>query len=287
MATIRTRAAKGSDLTPGEADANFEKTVRQVTTTASGLISDNRGTIEGNHATTPFTITLLAVATAAAAEPGDYSVTITNIGAAVVTVDANGSETINGSTDTLSLSQYSSVTVEVDSAGTGWQITSRTTNGALYPLASGTVIATTSGTAHNFTSIPSHVKRITVMLSDVSTDGTANISLRIGDSGGLATTGYQGYSSIIDAGVVNTQSTTTSFVLMFLHAAASQTSGVASLSLIDSATNTWTVSWSLIATSGNTHSSGAGRVSLSGTLDRVSLFSTDTFDDGKFNILYE
>ena len=68
MPEILTRAGKGSDLTPGEADANFKATVRQVTTTAAGLTTDNRGTIEGNHATVPFTITLLAVATAAAVD---------------------------------------------------------------------------------------------------------------------------------------------------------------------------------------------------------------------------
>jgi len=126
MPTIITRAGKGSDLTPTEADSNFKKTVRQLTSSGAGLISDNRGTIEANHAATPVAVTLLAVATAAAAQPGDYSVTITNIGAAAATVDGNASELIDGSDTALTLAQYSSVTVEVDSAGTGWKIIART-----------------------------------------------------------------------------------------------------------------------------------------------------------------
>ena len=145
MPTIITRAGKGSDLTPTEADSNFKKTVRQLTSSGAGLISDNRGTIEANHAATPVAVTLLAVATAAAAQPGDYSVTITNIGAAAATVDGNSTETINGATATLTLAQYSSVTVEVDSAGTGWQITARTGDvGVITALAGFTIGTVTS-----------------------------------------------------------------------------------------------------------------------------------------------
>ena len=76
MPTVRTRAGKGSALTHAEGDANSKKTSRQVTTTAAGLISDNRGTIQGNHASTPFTITLLLAATAAAAEAADRSLQV-------------------------------------------------------------------------------------------------------------------------------------------------------------------------------------------------------------------
>ena len=63
MATLRTRAAKGSALTHNEGDANLKKTVTQKTTTYQILISDNRSTIEGANNTVPFTITLPPVAT--------------------------------------------------------------------------------------------------------------------------------------------------------------------------------------------------------------------------------
>lgn len=120
MPELTTRAGKGSELTHNELDANFKRTVSQKTANYTCLISDNRNIIEGNHATTAFTITLPTVATAAASDTGDYEVTITNINAAVVSVDGNGAETINGSTTALEVGQWEAVTVRLNSAQTGW-----------------------------------------------------------------------------------------------------------------------------------------------------------------------
>ena len=50
----------------------------------------------------------------------------------------------------------------------------------------------TSGTEIDFTSIPANVYRVTVMFDGVSTNGTSNLMLRIGDSGGNEDTGYAG-----------------------------------------------------------------------------------------------
>ena len=57
-----------------------------------------------------------------------------------------------------------------------------TTNvGAVYNgLQTGTAVASTSGTSNDFTSIPSWVKRITVMFNGVSTNGTSPVQLQIG-----------------------------------------------------------------------------------------------------------
>jgi len=121
--TLRTRSAKTSALTQSELDANFKRTVTQKTTTYQVLISDNRSIIEGNHATTAFTITLPTVAAAAAAETGDFEVTITNINEAIVTVEGSGSETIDGNLN-LALERWASATFALDSAQTGWKITS-------------------------------------------------------------------------------------------------------------------------------------------------------------------
>lgn len=120
MPELTLRAGKGSELTHNELDANFKRTVSQKTANYTCLISDNRNIIEGNHATTAFTITLPTVATAAASDTGDYEVTITNINAAIVSVDGNGVETINGGTDSIALGQWESVTVALNSAQTAW-----------------------------------------------------------------------------------------------------------------------------------------------------------------------
>jgi len=120
MTTMKTRAAKGSELTHGELDANFDRDVDVKTTTYAALVSDNRTTLECNHAATPFTVTLGDAATMAAADTGDYEITIANIGAAAVTVARAGSDTIDGAATSIVLAQYSSVTLKVNAATDGY-----------------------------------------------------------------------------------------------------------------------------------------------------------------------
>ena len=59
-------------------------------------------------------------------------------------------------------------------------------------LTLGTAVASTSGTSIDFTSIPSTVKRITIMFDGVSTNGTSRGMIQIGTSSGVATSGYSG-----------------------------------------------------------------------------------------------
>jgi hypothetical protein len=166
MPTLRTRAAKTSALSQNELDANFKRTVTQKTTTYQVLISDNRSVIEGNHATTAFTITLPPVATADDAETGDFEVTITNINAAIVTVDGSGAELIDGSAN-LALQQWASATFALDSAQTGWKVISSrnvlnhvgamtvtgalTASGGVDGVLGGVTPAAVSGTTGTFT----------------------------------------------------------------------------------------------------------------------------------------
>jgi hypothetical protein len=58
-------------------------------------------------------------------------------------------------------------------------------------LVSGVAVSAT-GTAIDFTGIPSWAKRITVMFSGVSTNGSSILQIQLGDSGGVETTGYVG-----------------------------------------------------------------------------------------------
>ena len=54
-------------------------------------------------------------------------------------------------------------------------------------ISRGTTVASTSGTSIDFTGIPSFVKRITVMLNQVSLSGTSNVCIQLGTSGGVDT----------------------------------------------------------------------------------------------------
>jgi len=152
-------------------------------------------------------------------------------------------------------------------------------------ITSGTAQASTSGTSIDFTSIPSWVKRITVMFSGVSTSGTSSIIIRLGTSSGVEATNYLG-----SGWTANTSNTlnSTGFLTSVDTAATSIWHGSAILSLIT--TNTFVMQSVISRSDAGTSALGSGSKSLSGTLDRVRITTvngTDTFDAGSINILYE
>lgn len=153
---------------------------------------------------------------------------------------------------------------------------------------SATAKASTSGTSIDFTGIPAGVKRITVMFTGVSTNGTSNYLVQIG-AGSVTTSGYLGASSITTATGVVTSNFTTGFGI---NQGGVGTSVVfhGSLSLFLVTGNTWAAS-GVMAQSNSTYMMfSSGSIALSGTLDRVRITTvngTDTFDAGSINILYE
>lgn len=165
------------------------------------------------------------------------------------------------------------------------------TSGTLAPIVSGTAVASTSGTSIDFTSIPSWVKRITVMFNGVSTSGTSLPQMQLGDSGGIETTGYTSSIGIV-SGVAGIATATTGFLLAATSnwSATSVTYGQVILTLLDSATNTWVESGNLGRSDTSLFAGLAGSKALSATLDRVRITTvngTDTFDAGTINIMYE
>lgn len=155
------------------------------------------------------------------------------------------------------------------------------------PLTSGTAV-TASGTSIDFTSIPSWVKRITVMFSGVSTSGTSAILVQLGDAGGIEATGYLGAGSYI-SGAPSSTNYTAGFGILSVQAA-NLMHGSVTISLIDIATSTWVASGALSLSNNNVGLTTSGTKPLSATLDRVRITTvngTDTFDAGSINILYE
>jgi hypothetical protein len=152
---------------------------------------------------------------------------------------------------------------------------------------SGTVVASTSGTSVNFTSIPSWVKRITVILNGVSTNGTSDLLVQLGDLDGVETTSYVSLAKSISTGVSGTTSGTTGFAVTNSTAAATLYSGNIVINLQGS--NTW-VSSAILNDNVTFLYMSSGIKTLSATLDRVRITTvngTDTFDAGSINILYE
>jgi hypothetical protein len=158
------------------------------------------------------------------------------------------------------------------------------------PFTSATAVASTSGTAIDFTGIPSWVKRVTVMFNGVSTNG-ASIPwlIQIGDSGGIENTGYLASTSRISA-TPNGSSSTSGFPIRFDNVATNICHGSITITLLNLSTNSWIASGVFANTNLSETSTVAGSKSLSATLDRVRVTTdggTDTFDAGTINIMYE
>lgn len=157
-------------------------------------------------------------------------------------------------------------------------------------LTSGTVVSA-SGTAVNFTDIPSWVKRITVPIAGLSTNGSSAPLVQIGDSGGIETSGYLGAASSTASGANPIVSDYTSgFGLVGVVSGVTTIHGTMTITLLNASTNTWVASFSGGLSNSNTAVHGGGSKSLSGTLDRIRITTangTDTFDAGSVNCLYE
>ena len=157
-------------------------------------------------------------------------------------------------------------------------------------ITSGTVQATTSGTSKSFSGIPSWVKRVTVMFNQVSTNGTAYVRVQIGPVAGVETTGYLGTCGAFVGTSLNTIQLSSGFDIYDGTTAAAVRNGALTLTLVDSATNTW-------AATGTIGQSDYARIvllggvkALAGALSIVTITTsngTDTFDAGSVNILYE
>jgi hypothetical protein len=203
---------------------------------------------------------------------------------------------INASTSTgLVQSADTSGTIELQSNGTTKATVSSSGlaigqyNPSTSLVTSSTAVASTSGTSIDFTSIPSWVKRITVMFDSVSTNGTSQILIQIGDSGGIETTGYNS-AAFFGANAGQFTTSTSGLILEPTAGAAAASLRYGSIILSLLSANTWTEQFGLYSTGVGSGLTGGGAKALSDVLDRVRITTvngTDTFDAGSINILYE
>jgi len=166
-----------------------------------------------------------------------------------------------------------------------------TNTGAVYNgIQSATAQASTSGTSIDFTSIPSWVKRITVMFNGVSLSGISDIQIQLGVSGTPETTGYTtNYSRSNSTAIATSTGITDGFTVTGgIGIAANLLYGPFVLSLLGS--NTWVGSGVFYSAGTSYIVNSSGAKTLAGTLNMIrlkSLNGTDTFDAGSINILYE
>ena len=149
-----------------------------------------------------------------------------------------------------------------------------------------TAQATTSGTAIDFTSIPSGMNEIEILFSEVSTDGTDEILVQIGDSGGIETSSYVSTGALYSNGGGSGIASNTSGFLIRSNSASYIFTGIMTLKRISG--NEWVSAHTGKAFTSVTQS-GAGSKTLSAELDRVRITTTsgtDAFDSGSVTIRY-
>lgn len=199
----------------------------------------------------------------------------------IVTGSGSGANAI-----TIDASQNVAMTASQTIAGNLTVTGTLTASGGLSGgIRSGTAVASTSGTSIDFTSLPTGIKRITVMFSGVSTNGTSSLLIQIG-AGSVTNTGYISTYSLNSSTTLSAASSTAGFIVG-TNLAAAIASGVMTIQTLGS--NIWVSGHTIKSNTTNT-SFGAGDITLGGNLDRVRITTvngTDTFDAGSINILFE
>ena len=154
-------------------------------------------------------------------------------------------------------------------------------------ITQGTAVASTSGTSIDFTGIPAWVKRITVMFQNVSLSASANILVQLGTGSTTYTTSGYASVSVVTEGPGNSVNSSTAGFVILDGAAARVVSGHMVITNISG--NNWISSHTGKITATTLPVYGAGDISLGAVLTavRITSSSTDTFDAGSVNLLYE
>lgn len=163
-------------------------------------------------------------------------------------------------------------------------LAARTTLGACG--ISGPVSQTLSGTAVDFTAIPSWAKKVTLTFTGMSKSGAQPPEVRLG-SGGIVSSGYLATGIVNNGGSGSGGASTTGFYIRSLLASDALTG---TMHLEKGPGETWVENHMLAGDGSTTAYYGAGRVTLPGGLDAIRITMqgvTDSFDAGSVSITYE
>jgi hypothetical protein len=156
---------------------------------------------------------------------------------------------------------------------------------ATYTSTLATEVTLTNQTVVEFLNIPSWARQIIMLFDAVSSSGTSEWLIQLGDSGGFETSGYLSAGSRLTASAVATSNSTAGFILPS-NLAANSLSG--SVTINHMTGNSWTARGSVGGTT-TTNLLVSGSKTTSVVMDRIRLTTgngTDTFDAGSLNISY-
>ena len=193
--------------------------------------------------------------------------------------DAAGSNTLTLPTGNGTAGQY------LQTSGTSGELSWQTVSTS--NLTRETAVDTTSGTQIDFTNLPTGIRRITLVLDQVSVSTTNNIFVRLSTGGTFATTGYVSQSmSIQDGSTSASVVDSTQFVIINNLNATLTHSG--SFTWHNITGNTWVMSGNCNSSVTSVALVSGGAIDLGGALDGLRFrIAGGTFDAGQINILYE
>lgn len=148
-------------------------------------------------------------------------------------------------------------------------------------------VNSTSGTEIDFLDVPAHASELVVLFDRVSTNGTAQIIVQIGDAGGIETADYFG-SAIYSGGAGNFPASGVG-VIGANNTAAAIYVGRMHLRKFDPSANKWIADGNLGRTDSANGHIFAGVKELTAALDRVRVTTVggaNTFDGGQISVWY-
>lgn len=188
--------------------------------------------------------------------------------------------------------------VQAPASASSQTLTLPDTTGTLYVpgttvsvIQSGTALAynwngLTTNTYIDFT-IPSWAKRVTVGFIGLSTNGTSDVIIQLGDAGGVEDTGYT--STVINVAASSVGISFTAGFGVLSPVAANSYTGQAIISLVASTTNTWTYTSTATAGSTTLNVGGGGKATSAAmtTVRVTTVGGANYIDGGSVNVLYE
>lgn len=136
MTKIITRSGSGAAINETDNDTNLSSLSgknQAITATSHTIdIDDQSETIEYlNAAAIAVTLPAISTVSGSSLDTDDFTVTLKNIGAGVVTITCGGSDTFDDGDTAKTLNQYNSITIQTDNGLTKWNVISVVEVGAI------------------------------------------------------------------------------------------------------------------------------------------------------------